>query len=156
MKLDLYSLLSICRLKANLSIEQKLAVSRRMRIQVQSTSINPAPVHPEYEPPHNIAAPLKPNSPRSHSFPAHQKPRIRTRAYAVPKRPNQGCGLEARSFWDQEMSLFEPQASFDIFPKSEYCRCSPAGAAVRGAWVLRTLWCEAARSMRETAEQYKS
>jgi hypothetical protein len=48
-------------------------------------------------------------------------------------RPNQGGGLEERRNLDQAMCLFEPKASLHIDPNFEYRRCSPEGAAVRGA-----------------------
>jgi hypothetical protein len=47
--------------------------------------------------------------------------------------PNKSAGLEERSFWDQKTSVSEPKASFDVFPKSEYRRCSPEGAGARVA-----------------------
>jgi hypothetical protein len=45
------------------------------------------------------------------------KPSTRARAHAVPMRPNQGGGLEARRNLDQKTSVFEALAEFRRFPK---------------------------------------
>jgi hypothetical protein len=51
----------------------------------------------------------------------------------MPVPLNKSTGLEARKFWDQKTSVSEPKASFDVFPKIEYCRCSPEGTGARVA-----------------------
>jgi hypothetical protein len=47
--------------------------------------------------------------------------------------------------------MFERLREFLNFPQKRALQMlTPKGAAVRGAWALRALWCEAAGSMRET------
>ncbi len=57
----------------------------------------------------------------------------------MPMRADQGCGLEERRNLDQAMCLSEPKASLHIDPNFKYRRCSPEGAAVRGAWAWDAL-----------------
>ena len=56
--------------------------------------------------------------------------------------PIRATGSKHGRIWIRHECLFEPKASLHIDPNSEYCRCSPEGAADRGACPWHTLWRE--------------